>query len=102
MKKHIFIIVLILVLSTIINVLVVAKANKNSEPAIATTETEQMFYTLGDYKGRIAIFKDDMKKPLKVYDIFTSSLPEEDSRNIKNGIKLTEDEVEKYVYEYIS
>ena len=102
MKKHIFIILVIVVISISINVLLISRASNTQDNHNITTTDTVKFYILKDYNGRIALFESGSTKPKCVYDIFTSSLPEEDAKNIRKGIKTTLDEIEKTVYEYTS
>ena len=100
MKKHIFILVLMIILPIVFNVFVIAKTDKETEDI--TTTKEQVYYLLGDYNGRIAVFETERKQPLKVYEVFTSSLPYNDAQTIRKGIKITEEELNKYICDYMS
>lgn len=45
-------------------------------------------YIMRDYNGRIAVFRNGEDFPDEVFDIFTSSLPKEESERIMNGIAI--------------
>ena len=103
MKKHIFIISSIIILSTIINVSAFNDIiGSQTSGKTSVTEEEIYRYILKDYNGRIALFLSDNDTPEEVFEIFTSSLPEEDVALIKNGILVTEDEVKKILEDYTS
>jgi hypothetical protein len=60
-------------------------------------------YTLKDYNGYIALFIGDSKKPLKVYEILTSSLPQGDATDLKKGITVhSPKELEEKLSDYLS
>lgn len=102
MKKHIIIIITILVISTSINVFTITRAVNLKESTVTTTKPQEYQYILKDYGGRIAVFEKNNEKPLEVHDIFTSTLPEIDAQNLRKGIKVTAEEIDKFLYEYTS
>lgn len=82
---------------------------KPQEKAVATApravseERSGTGYVLKEYKGRLAIFKDNSDIPFEVFDIFTSSLPQSDRELLKNGISAkSETELSKLVSDYTS
>lgn len=78
------------------------------EKAAASTEyiseiDVETSYTLKDYKGKLAVFREDAEIPYKIFDIFTSNLPKKDREALKDGIKATgEKELQKLVSDYTS
>ncbi len=103
MKKHIFIISSIIVLSTIINASALSDAvilnnGKNTD----ITEITVQRYILKDYNGQIALFSENSEKPIEVYNIFTLSLPPKDAGVIMKGILVTESELKAILEEYTS
>lgn len=50
----------------------------------------QDFYTVKEYEGKIAVYKNDETKPYVVYDAYVSLLPEQDIEQLKKGI-ITDD-----------
>ena len=103
MKKHIFIITCIIVLTTIINASAISDAEilKNNRNT-AVTENTVHRYILKDYNGQIALFSEGSEKPIEVYNIFTLSLPQKDIGIIKKGILVTESELKEILEEYTS
>ena len=101
MKKHYIIISIITGFA--IFLFGVSIKNVTEKPQITThTKTDEAVYILSDYNGRIALFESDKQTPIKVFDIFTQSLPQNDAKNIKNGIKLKKSDIEKTIEDYIS
>ena len=102
MKKHIFIITGILVISTILNVSAFNSVKPTENHSTATTQNIEGKYILKDYNGQIALFLSEKEKPIEIFEIFTYSLPETDIAKIKTGIIVTESELEHILEEYTS
>ncbi len=103
MKKHLFIISA-LILSSVILITSSTNNRKEKMNIIKTTnisETERN-YILKDYNGRIALFFENDEKPLKIYNIFTDSLPEYDAESLKIGIIVNQNELNNVLSDYIS
>lgn len=54
--------------------------------------TKKKEYVIKDYKGNIAVFESDEKKPFRITDIEVKNLPEIDRKELKNGIIAKNDE----------
>ncbi|MBE6747781.1 MAG: hypothetical protein E7557_00940 [Ruminococcaceae bacterium] len=77
--------------------------NKPNNMIENTTETTSVYYILKDYKGRLALFINDNAIPKETYEIFTDSLPTEDAKRLKEGVKAsTESELQTMLEDYIS
>lgn len=64
---------------------------------------QQEFYTIKEYEGKIAVFKDSDKKPFTVYEAYTSLLPEQDRQKLKDGIKVDNTtDLQKIIEDYTS
>lgn len=103
MKKHLFIISSIFILSTIINVSAlndISSLEKTNKPVVTEKELQQ--YILKDYNGRIALFVSENETPIEVFEIFTTSLPQQDAALIKKGIHVTTEELKNILEEYTS
>lgn len=104
MKKHITIVSALLLFGTI---LIFTTFNNNQMKQKTdtkmnlSTETE-VNYILKDYNGRIALFNENKEKPLKIYDVFTDSLPETDIELIRNGIYVSASELNNVLSDYLS
>ncbi len=60
-----------------------------TKPTLAQTaplESIKTKYILGEFNGKLAIYKENNDTPLEILDVQISSLPERDIERIKNGI----------------
>ena len=61
------------------------------------------YYTVKDYEGKIAIFRNEDTQPFIVYDSYISSLPQADQEKLKNGIIITNtDDLQRAIEDYTS
>lgn len=103
MKKHLFIISIIILTGIILISTATTKPNKRINSATTSSyHQDETLYVLKDYKGRIALFHQNEEKPVEVYDVFTNSLPEDDAQQIKRGITVSTDELNNLLSDYIS
>ena len=60
-------------------------------------------FILGIHEGRIALWKDNQKKPIKVFPYQASMLPEADQKRLEKGIHVESlNELYKLVEDYLS
>ena len=60
-------------------------------------------FILGIHEGRIALWRDNQKKPMKVFPYQASMLPEEDQKRLEEGIHVDSlNELYKLVEDYLS
>lgn len=60
-------------------------------------------FLLGIHEGKIALWKDNQKKPMKVFPYQASILPEEDQKRLEEGIHVDSlNELYKLVEDYLS
>ena len=60
-------------------------------------------FILGVYEGKVALWKDNQKKPMKVFPYQVSVLPPADQERLRNGIHAdTLGELYKMVQDYLS
>ncbi len=85
-KQFITAISVIIAIIAIVAIIIYEKKPQNDANKVAAT-TEHITYVLKDYKGRIAIYENDSESPVTVYEVNTNSLPEEDAKRIRTGIK---------------
>ncbi len=102
MKKHYFIITLILTASLVFSVVTVSSAKATESTAVKPSEATEKIYILKDFNGRLALFENNSNIPLEVFDIFTSSLPQKDIERLNKGIETSYDELERVLEEYLS
>lgn len=61
------------------------------------------YYTVTEYQGKIAVFKNTDTIPLDVYDTYVSYLPEHDRELLKEGIRVNNTaELQKIIEDYTS
>ncbi len=65
-----------------------AEPNKQNQKEVPKKKE----YVIKDYKGNIAVFESDEKKPFRITDIEVKNLPEIDRKELKNGIVAKNDE----------
>ncbi len=78
-------------------------SKSDSETLPSETSRYVALYTLGEYDGKIALFKKGGSMPIEIYDVFVSSLPEEEKDKIREGINADSDgEILKIIEDYTS
>lgn len=86
---------LFLILAAMVATLFSCNRN-NSVPNISPTEIQQatdyQTYIVREYNGLVAVFYNDMDKPVKVTDRYVSALPKQDIINLKQGIEVYNEE----------
>ena len=61
------------------------------------------YYTVTEYQGKIAVFKNSDTVPIDVYDSYVSVLPQHDRELLKNGIRTeSTSELQKIIEDYTS
>ena len=60
-------------------------------------------FLLGIYEGKVALWKDNQKKPIKVFPYEASMFPEEDQKRLKEGVHVDSlSELYKLIEDYFS
>ena len=60
-------------------------------------------FLLGIYEGKIALWSDHKKEPIRVFPYSASQLPEKDRERLKSGIHFNNlNELKKFVEDYLS
>ncbi len=60
-------------------------------------------FLLGIYEGKIALWSDHKKEPIRVLPYSASILPKNDRQRLQNGIRFnTLDELKDFVEDYLS
>ncbi len=93
------------VISVLLIILIASSFNKPNKGNTDLTESTviEISYYLKDYNGKIAVFKGNSEIPYHIYNVFTSSLPEEDAETIKYGIEAhSENELNNLLADYLS
>ena len=61
------------------------------------------YYTITEYQGKIAVFKNDDTIPIDVYDSYVSVLPQHDRELLQKGIRTeSTSELQKIIEDYTS
>ena len=61
------------------------------------------YYTITEYQGKIAVFKNSDAIPMDVYDSYVSALPQHDRELLKSGIRTeSTSELQKIIEDYTS
>ena len=61
------------------------------------------YYTVTEYEGKIAVFKNEDNIPFEIYDSFTAVLPETDRELLKKGIIANStEELQRIIEDYTS
>ncbi len=64
-------------------------AAENSAETPVKSETA---YTLGIYEGKLALFMNESRYPLKIYEVSARTLPEFDQTRLAEGIEIFSEE----------
>ncbi len=63
----------------------------------------QDYYTVKEYDGKVAVYKNNDTVPSTVFDAYTSLLPEQDRELLKQGIRVkTDEELQKVIEDFTS
>lgn len=61
------------------------------------------YYTIAEYQGKIAVFKNGENVPMDIYNVYVSTLPQHDKTLLEQGIKIeTPEELQKIIEDYTS
>ena len=105
LKKPLFITILLTLItvsySVVINIYI--KSSIKDYLSKNDTSTTSISYIIGEYDGKVAIFKENDDSPVEIFNSYTNMLPLEDAQALKNGIKVhSEDELNRIIEDYIS
>ncbi len=105
-KKIIYMYILAIAISAIIFILSIGKSFGN-EKVTERTETPQTVYesgyVLGEYNGKIALFRSGSEEPYKKIDFNVDMLTEYDKQMVRNGIYTdTEQELNRLIEDLTS
>ncbi|MBQ5321254.1 MAG: hypothetical protein J6K88_04255 [Oscillospiraceae bacterium] len=104
--KTIGLILIVCLLGTIlvVNIIITTK-NKPSTSGSESTSSEEgeTVYKLSEYNGKLAVFLLGDSEPVKVYDLFLSSLPTKDADMLKDGILVyNKSDLQQLIEDYTS
>ena len=62
-----------------------------------------MGFTLGVFRGHLALWKDGAQEPLKIYSVWASAFPEADQKLLSDGIHVQNElELTSLLEDYLS
>lgn len=98
-------VIFIITLITSIVFYLITKQYTNIETTapITTVETVKQGFKLSEYEGKIAVFELGSKEPVEVFDVYLTSLPQNEQNKIKSGLYAeNESELQTLIEDYTS
>lgn len=103
MAKQIFKTIFTFLMAFLVIALLFSKKHFGNKPQKEETTTKISYYIVSEYNGQIAVFVNDDKTPVKIYDSYISTLPQKDQETLKEGIKVeTQEELQLIIEDYTS
>ena len=104
MRNKIFWLIVFAVLSiTILGVLFATLDKDINEKVVENPYLMEDYYTLSEYKGKIAVFKNQESVPIDIYDVYITTLPQHDRTLLEKGIHIeTPEELQRLIEDYTS
>ncbi len=67
----------------------------------ADQTTQQDYYTVKEYQGKVAVFEKDSENPMDVLDVYVAQLPETDRTQLHDGIIIeTKEKLARLIEDY--
>ena len=87
----------------IIGVLFVTLDKDLDEKVVENPYLINDYYTMSEYKGKIAVFRNNESVPLDIFDVYVATLPQHDRVLLERGIQIeTPEELQKLIEDYTS
>lgn len=100
MKIVVFTVICIL---TLLLLFILIGAQRSDKKPENTTAPKSNYYTVSEYQGKVAVFKNSDNIPFEIYDSYVAVLPEHDRQLLKNGIRANNgEELQKIIEDYTS
>lgn len=77
-----------------------SSCEEETAPAEKVFSDESEVLYIGEYKGRVGIWKNPASKPYLVLDTYTFALPESDRKMIEKGFYITAEELDGLICDY--
>lgn len=101
-KTFLFVVFAVIVI-TVFGVLFVMLNKDFDEKVIENPYIAEEYYTVTEYRGKIAVFKNSESVPVDIFDVYVSTLPQHDRTQIEEGIRIeTPEELQKIIEDYTS
>ena len=104
MRNKVFWIVVFAVITiTVLGVLFMTLDKDLDEKVVENPYLINDYYTMSEYKGKIAVFKNGENVPIDIYDVYVSTLPQHDRTLLEEGIRIeTPEELQRIIEDYTS
>ncbi|MBR5320533.1 MAG: BofC C-terminal domain-containing protein [Clostridia bacterium] len=104
MRNKIFwLVVFVVIAITVLGVLFVTLDKDIDEKVVENPYLLEDYYTLSEYKGKIAVFRNQESVPIDIYDVYVTTLPQHDRTLLEKGIHIeTSEELQKLIEDYTS
>ena len=104
MRNKIFwLVVFVVIAITVLGVLFVTLDKDIDEKVVENPYLMEDYYTLSEYKGKIAVFRNQESVPIDIYDVYVTTLPQHDRTLLEKGIHIeTSEELQKLIEDYTS
>ena len=104
MRNKIFwLVVFVVIAITASGVLFVTLDKDIDEKVVENPYLLEDYYTLSEYKGKIAVFRNQESVPIDIYDVYVTTLPQHDRTLLEKGIHIeTSEELQKLIEDYTS
>lgn len=91
------------ILAIILTTLTVAFYFSNRAAATEPPTENDYQYTIVDYNGKVSVVRRGEDTPYEIFDTYTSSLPEIDQAELKEGVRIYSDaQLQKAIEDYTS
>lgn len=104
LKRNIFKAVFFVIsIVALIFLFISAGQERGSEPSESEAPPNAVYYTVAEYQGKVAVFKNSDKIPFEIFEAYVESFPEHDRERLRSGIKTSsEAELQKIIEDYTS
>lgn len=58
----------------------------------AASSSPAALYTVGEWNGQLAVYVREKTEPEQVYDVYITTLPEEEQRRLQQGVPVEDEE----------
>lgn len=104
MKRNIFKAVFFVIsIVALVSLFISANRERGAKPSENENPSNAVYYTVAEYQGKVAVFKNSDKIPFEIFESYVESFPEHDRERLRDGIKTSsEAELQKIIEDYTS
>ncbi len=100
-KIYYFSLILVVLIIAVILIFFYKPFKQSSKPAVQTEAVGE--YVIGVYQEKIAVFTQGDSLPIEIFDVYVSTLPALDQKELLNGVKVKgKVELRKRIEDYTS